>query len=138
MRPVNQTARKVLERLRTLAVEARPDQPYVKLNNGGDGIMAVSVERIRATGGAEVWAVAHYFEQNGDLCADPSIEFLRGPSGWYPLTFQQDPWPGFKRYVELDGATLVPTRYNKRMQADCAVFCGTWMRNVKHQQRLGA
>ena len=142
MRKVNNAGAAVLELLRDAALlpttEGDASFPYAKVDNSNGTYMPVSVERLRDhKNGCEVWAVAHYYGMNGDLCADPSVEFLRVREGeWYPLSFQQDPMPGYCSYVILDEDTMMPHSGNVYRQSDCAVFCGKWMRNIREQQGL--
>src|SRR5208337_2448339 len=72
-----------------------------KVENTGGTFMAVNIDVLSTTekqvpGRTEPWyelrvAVAHNYEQNGDLMADPDVEFLVTPLGVAPLSFQQDP-----------------------------------------------
>ncbi len=72
-------------------------------------------------------SVAHYFEQNGDLIADPEIE-MHYPS-WTPTAITQI--LGYRRtkFIELDGQTLVDTNF----QRDISSFLAMWARNIKAQ-----
>lgn len=103
-----------------------------KFDNGGAGIMAVSVERT----GASTFSVAHYYEQNGDLLADPEMEFHRDQLGdFYPMHFQQDNVGLYQECMRLDGTGRV-THLNQRTQTEQASFASLWMRNINEQQRL--
>lgn len=93
--------------------------------------MALHVERT----GAALFSLAHYYEQNGDLMADPEMEFYRAPDGrYYPLHYQQDGLGIYRAGMEL-GEDGKPARLNPREQADQASFAGTWLRNIRHQQK---
>ncbi len=72
-------------------------------------------------------SVAHYFEQNGDLIADPEIE-LHYPS-WTPIAITQI--LGYRRtkFIELAGVTYVDTRFHDEVSA----FLSTWARNIQAQ-----
>jgi hypothetical protein len=81
------------------------------------GYMRLCIERISLTD----ISVAHYFLQNGDLCADPDVT-LRISEVWTPLTFQMP-----NRYDDYtDGSKM-------RGQADLASFCELWARNLEAQ-----
>jgi len=130
MRAVNMKAGRVLDILtRDLALgDGR------KIDNAPGAFQAVHVDHVNDTPLGPVFAVAHYFEQNGDLVADPDVTFLCGGDGrWYPLAFQNA--LGYRRAAEVrsDGELLV----NRARQSDLAGFCGTWMKNVAEQQDLG-
>lgn len=106
------------------------------------GFMAVVVEEIGELNYLEnektspMYSVAHYYEQNGDLCCDPDMTFYRTSGGYYvPMTFeQQGGLPVYTRaiYQNEAGKWMV----NQKAQADITTFANTWMRNIKEQQRL--
>ena len=102
-----------------------------KIDNGGKGIMPVSVDFLqRNADGSCLYAVAHNFIQNGDVCPDPDVEFYVTPLGVAPTAIQQI--MGYQRAVEfLAGGRIV---FDKRRQADIADFCNTWMANIRDQQ----
>jgi hypothetical protein len=97
-----------------------------KIDNAPGCYMAVHVERLTE----HRFSVAHYYEQNGDLCADPDMEFLRLGLAWVPVAIQQ--WSGYRRAAELDGDAV--TGWYPRECRDQASFAGVWMRNIKEQQ----
>ena len=109
-----------------------------RIDNAGAGYMAVSIDVLsvdRHTVAGREWyemivAVAHNYVQEGDVMADPDVEFLVTPAGVAPLSFQQDPGI-YRRWAWKDKGGW---RYNKRGQADLAVFCSQWMQNIKDQQ----
>jgi len=71
-------------------------------------------------------SVAHYFEQNGDLIADPDVE-LHYPT-WTPTAITQI--FGYRsKFIERDGKTFVDTRFHK----DVSSFLAMWARNIKAQ-----
>ena len=96
--------------------------------------MRVCVERI----GEYQYSVAHYFEQNGDLCQDPEMVFHRMPAGgrWFPVFFQQALPPVYRVALEL-GAGGEVSGYRPRTMAEQCLFAGTWMRNIIEQQAGG-
>ncbi|MFZ1936058.1 MAG: hypothetical protein WCB27_11285 [Thermoguttaceae bacterium] len=75
-------------------------------------------------------ALAHNHVQNGDVMADPDVEFLVTPLGVVPLTFQQDPGI-YRRWAWQENGQW---RYHPRGQADLTGFCNQWMVNIKQQQ----
>lgn len=111
---------------------------YRKVNTS-ESFMAVVVEWIgygNIDEQGDLFSVAHYYEQNGDLMRDPEMIFYRAGAGaWFPTYFRQDnmgiEWESV--VFEADGKVK---DYRKRMQADQAAFANIWMRNIKEQQNL--
>src|SRR5574338_558388 len=75
----------------------------------------------------ELISVAHYFEQNGDLIADPEVE-LHYPS-WVPTGITQTFFGYRSKFIERDGKTFVDTRFHKQVSS----FLSIWARNIKAQ-----
>lgn len=75
--------------------------------------------------------VTHYREENGDLIADPDMEFVIGADGeWYPVALQL--WNGsyFRaRWTEEDGKEYV----NPRQVIEQLSFARMWASNLKAQ-----
>ena len=72
-------------------------------------------------------SVAHYFEQNGDLIADPEIE-LHYPS-WYPTAITQV-WGGRReKFIERDGQQYIDTKFHNEVTS----FLALWGRNIRAQ-----
>lgn len=65
-------------------------------------------------------SIAHYYEQNGDLIADPDVEIFTLSDGWAPAAIQQ--LGHYRNYVE-----------DERGQHDLAAFCETWAANIEAQ-----
>jgi len=82
--------------------------------------------------GKHLVSVAHYFEQEGDLIADPEIVFFTGYEGWVPIEVTQV-IGGTRGYAGLtpDGQDIA--WFNPDPQADLADFAGTWADNIKAQ-----
>ena len=62
-------------------VDLRKSGAYLKLTM--DCYMPLVIEN---TGGCV--SVAHYYEQNGDLCCDPDVVFFIGYDKWVPVEIQ--------------------------------------------------
>lgn len=130
MKAINATSTKTLNALLALAE-----------NNGGHtkltspGWMALSIEKISD----RMLSLAHYFEQNGDLMADPEMTFWHAPDGkWYPASYRLDSLGIFRESIILDYGTGLPTGIRRREQADEASFANTWFNNIRHQGFLKA
>lgn len=72
-------------------------------------------------------SIAHYYEQNGDLVADPEVE-LHYPS-WIPTAITQALGYRREKFIERDGKTFVDTRFHKEVSS----FLALWARNIKAQ-----
>lgn len=86
--------------------------------------------------GLPLVSVAHYFEQNGDLMADPDMVFEVAADGsMHPISFQQDSLGVYQVAVRRDdaGRTLVAPR----LLADLRAFARQWDRNLKAQGFFG-
>ena len=132
MRAINQKAKAVFQKMTEGMTEVCSHR---KFDNSEDTFMPAVVECINKCDWGLIFSVAHYYEQMGDLVADPEMTFLQGNDGnIYPLSFQQ----GGYVYQEsvLFGEDGNPARINKRMQKDHAVFAGDWFRNIRSQQGL--
>jgi hypothetical protein len=103
------------------------------LDNAPGAYMAVHVEVIGQTGLGLLVSVAHYYEQCGDMMADPDVVFLVGTDGIYPTEITQHGVGLYRRVVRFDGGKLL---VQVRPQADLVAFCDGWMRNIAEQQKL--
>lgn len=80
-------------------------------------------------------SVAHYYEQNGDLVADPDIAFFTGYEailGWVPM-YMQD-FVGFREAAELREGDI--GRYWPAAMKDITSFVNQWARNIGGQRWL--
>ena len=99
------------------------------------GFMDLVVEVLQVTleEGTLVLSMAHYFEQNGDLCQDPDMEVrVHLPEGERPgtveaLTFQQAIPPIYQRVYPEPGKVI------PRLRQQLNSFLGLWLRNLKQQ-----
>jgi hypothetical protein len=78
-------------------------------------------------------SVAHYFEMNGDLVAEPDVVFFTGLEGkWIPIEITQS-MTGWTPYVQFDDSGTQIERVNTRGQADLAEFTQQWAQNLIDQ-----
>ncbi len=105
-------------------------RPGAKKVDTDETFQAVHVDRI----GPNQYAVAHSFEQNGDLVSDPDMTFLRRGDDFYPLTIQQA-FGGYRRVVELDGEGNT-TAWDPRGYRELRSFAAMWMKNIEWQQDI--
>ncbi len=123
---VGTRAQKTIEKLVAMAKDG-----YVKINNAPGSFMPVSVEMLCD----DIVSIAHYYEQNGDLMADPEMTFWRGPDGrYYPMSFRNDGTGTYDVCLFLENGK--PQKFFPRMQADSAQFTTIWMRNIRDQQGI--
>ena len=96
--------------------------------------MAVHVELVSVKPAGQIFSVAHYWEQNGDLMRDPDMLFIRRVGTYFPISFRQDPG-----YIE-EGARVSDDseiiHYNKVVQAAQAKFSNMWMTKIEQQQEI--
>lgn len=126
--------------LHTLFTHANNAGGSTRIDNTNNTFMPVSLEILPAIGPFQRISVAHYYEQNGDLMADPEMVFAfhkEVPILVFPEYFRQDGI--FGRETELmhydNGRSI--TRFMPRAQLEAARFAGgLWLPNIKRQQRL--
>jgi hypothetical protein len=131
MKAISQQAKKVMDLLTA---------NWDRVGNGRkidntEGFMPVHVELIRECNLGQIYSVAHYYKQNGDLMRDPDMEFIKGGDGeYYPISFWQDSTPKRDEAVEWEDGEI--TRINPELQAEMVTFANMWMKNIKVQQGL--
>jgi hypothetical protein len=119
--------------LKTLVSGLNDVGDHKKVDQSGGAFMAVCVEFVGKCKLGDLFSVAHYYEQNGDLMRDPEMVFLRGADGrFYPTYFRQD--GGL--CIEQESADVEKGTFRPAMQAEHASFAGLWMKNIREQQHL--
>ena len=114
------------------------NNPHRKINNNPptSGYMPVSVNFLISTAAGDLFSIAHYYEQNHDLLADPEVTILRGKDGrYYPVAYRQDSLGLFYECVKFTEDGDIKS-HNSQTQRDTAVFVGQWLMGIKQQQRL--
>jgi len=137
MRQVNQQAQLVLDKLTEGLVEPGDSR---KIDNSNGTYMKVHVafmqDVIEGNVKGKVFSIAHYYTQNGDLMSDPTMQFLKSPSGsYYPISYRQDGLGIYRESVQWDDNGGIVS-FSPREQRDEAIFAGQWMKNIKTQQEL--
>ena len=135
MRAINKKAQAVMDRL-TDGITRENSHTRIDNNKPDSGIMAVVVEWVGNCKLGDVFSIAHYYEQYGDLMSDPEMTFLHGGDGrYYPMSYKLDSLGVYREgVVWADGE---PKYINAREQRDEAIFAGTWMENIKFLQFSG-
>ena len=131
MRAINARAKKVMDILTALC-----DHPGDHNKFHREPYMDVSVENIGKCSNGPLFSVAHYYEQNRDLMRDPEMCFIKGKDGeYYPYYYRLDGL-GIERECVIWDEKGNVEGIQKKEQGNQAVFAGTWMRNIKQQQKL--
>lgn len=107
---------------------------YVKVDNTGNSFMPVSVEILSDIGNRVNVSIAHYYEQNGDLMADPEMCFYIVNGSVFPYYFKQDNVGMEEDSIIFEDGEI--KGYKEKMQRDHATFANMWLNNIKEQQEL--
>ena len=82
--------------------------------------------------GRPVYYIAHYSTQNGDLMADPEIEFAVDEAAQTvePVLFRNDYAGRYDEvYKDVDGQMM----YSQHLRVSLDEFLHTWLKNLKRQ-----
>ena len=129
VKPVSASAKKVIQQLEAMMIDG-----YAKIDHASDIFMPVVVEQV----GKNQLSIAHYYEQNGDLMADPEIVFLKKAYS-YGIEY----YPIYKRMSGLGSDVELVIFENRKpkmisnLQKQAASFCTDWMRTITMQQGIG-
>jgi len=134
MRQLNKGATKTFNKV----VSIMGSESHIKIDNTDGVFMSLSFEllsEINFNGvAAKLFAMAHYYLQNGDLIPDPDMTFLQlidTPDVIFPASMTNG--FGFKEGIWNDDGKWV---MDVREQADQTVFANMWLKNIKEQQKL--
>ncbi len=99
-----------------------------KIDNRPGAFMAAHVERLTE----RCFSIAHYFEQNGDLVADPDLVVWRADTGdFVPVALQQ--FAGHYT-VAVKLVNDMPVSFSPQNGHELARFANMMVRNIKDQQ----
>jgi len=132
MKTLNVGAAKTLKKMMGMMIEG-----YAKIDNSEGSYMAVSIEEIFNNDKYRIISLAHYFEQNGDLMADPEMCFLYSKAReiFMPSYFKQNGFMGTEQEsIIMENGEIKGLRI--KQQADHTSFANTWLKNIKYQQNL--
>jgi len=132
MKTLNSTSTATLNKMVSMMEEG-----YIKIDNTDSSFMPVSVEVVFENDKYMIISVAHYYDQNGDLMADPEMCFiqLKGMGLFMPSYFKQDGFLGREQESVLFEDGIIKG-IRTQMQADHTSFANMWLRNIKNQQNL--
>ncbi|MFO0851649.1 MAG: hypothetical protein U0871_24265 [Gemmataceae bacterium] len=92
--------------------------------------MDLCIEYVGCEYGGFLVSVAHYYEQSGDLVADPEVVILVKDDTWTPISYSQ---PGMGVFYQAmyteDGKVMVRPQMLKELKR----FCSSWSRNLRSQ-----
>ena len=136
---LNKTADKILRNIIQICKMKSESGDYYKIDNN-QNYLPLIVEFLDTTTykeeQAEIFLIAHYGEMNGDLMADPSMEFLITKDAIYPISYRNDyaALNGFRAYTRsfnLDNNIFFPKAMKEQTQ-----FANMWLNNIKMQQNI--
>lgn len=132
MKTLNVAATKTLKKMMEMMEDG-----YTKIDNSEGSFMAVSIEEIFNNDKYRLISIAHYFEQNGDLMADPEVIIIysKTMNFFMPSYFKQDGFLGREEEsIVMENGEIKGIR--TKMQADHTSFANQWLKNIKFQQNL--
>ena len=126
-------------------LEALRSKP-IRIEPPCSGLMRLCIEHVGiGPRGMPLVSVAHYFEQDGDLMADPDLAFEVDPAEDGPLSWKAGAWGPVSFTQHSTGtyqeAVLVrdgKVRVAPRLVASLRSFARMWDRNLKAQGYLTA
>lgn len=135
MKTLNQTTTATFNKLVELA---KANEGHIKIDNAKGDFMPVSVEILESNEKQSLVSIAHYYEQCGDLMADPEMCFLLKNDSLgcmvVPYYFKQDNLGIERESVKIENGEF--KGYYPKMQADQTVFANMWLKNIKLQQNI--
>lgn len=124
-KPQKTTAHRNYDFLMWLAPEILTGEARYLRFEAGASFMPLTVERI----GENRLAIAHTYKQDGDLMADPDMEFVfdREAGTLSARTYQQD---GLSLFQQVENSA---GQINTRLEKDLNSFARQWFSNIKGQ-----
>jgi len=132
MKTLNKSATLTLYKLMNLMSEDH----YAKIDNSEGAFMPVVVEGIFENEKYKQISLAHYYEQSGDMMADPEMLFIydkvRGT--FIPSYFKQDSLGIEQESVIIENGEIMAVII--KLQSDHTAFANKWLKNITEQQNL--
>jgi hypothetical protein len=137
--------KKAAEVFLSLIKDLNEGNTHIKFDNAPGSFMSLSVELLESNLiinevlRVKIYSLAHYYEQAGDLIADPEMTFAAIVNTVLsselvhiaPLTFQNAMVYSEGMYFEK-GRLMI----RKKVQADMTNFANIWMKNIYDQQLI--
>jgi len=129
MKALNQKSTKIFN---DIVSDLNTSKTHKKIDNS-KSFIPLSVEKLSTYDVGTMYSFAHYFNQNGDMCQDPEMCFIKTKLGKvYPCMFQQAIPPIYQESIFFDNGWKCKTK----MQKDHTQFANMWLINIKEQQGL--
>jgi hypothetical protein len=96
-----------------------------------DGFMPLSIEYsgVGLRGGSLI-SIAHYYQQNGDMMADPDLVVEIIGDEWHPVAYQQDNIGLYEEAVYQEGEKVL---LRPQLIEDLQSFMALWNSNLRQQ-----
>lgn len=137
MKALNQKSTEIFLKLIDL-LEKQGEENHIKIDNTNGSFMPLSFEKLNELVffkfPAVRFAMAHYFELNGDLVPDPDMTFIYVPEKKqvFAASIQNQFYYREGIYQDDNGVW----KYRPIEQADEANFAMVWLHNIKEQQGI--
>ena len=101
-----------------------------------EGFMPLHIDTEFETDNGTAYSIAHYYEQNGDLMADPIMKLWKCKTTGlvYPFYYGLDSLAIYQNTVFFENGK--PHTFIRNRQAEQTLFANSWLMNIKHQQKL--
>jgi hypothetical protein len=131
MRTSNKMAKVITQIAKKHGLDLAASEAHLRLEMPGYDRLVI--EKI----GRNLVSVAHYYEINGDLVAEPDVVFFIGKGHWIPIEITQS-LTGYSRYGLLteDGSDL--EAISRKGVEDLTDFTEMWATNLEDQGWLEA
>lgn len=135
MAHLNQTATLIACKLFQMLSESGNDS--LVIDNTQKAFMPVHLEkRQRIPGHGDVFSIAHYYTQQGDLMSDPYMEFINRSGIIHPILFEQHGVFQKRQEVLAYNENGSVNGFRPGLQRDLVVFSNQWLVNIKRQQGI--
>jgi hypothetical protein len=135
MAHLNQTATLIACKLFQMLSESGSDS--LVIDNTQNTFMPVHLEkRQHIAGHGDVFSIAHYYIQQGDLMSDPYMEFINRSGIIHPILFEQHGVFAKRQEVLVYNDNGSVNGFRPKLQRDLVVFSNQWLLNIKRQQSI--
>ena len=108
----------------------------VKIDHYCGEYMPVFISTTYEDDRSTIFTVGHYYSEEGDIIADPEMQFLKdkGTGSYFPFYYRQDSLEIENYSVKIDDGLI--TNVNKSLQSEHSEFANQWLKNIKMQLDL--
>jgi hypothetical protein len=119
-----------------LSITKHSSEAVIKINNN-EAFMPVVAEMLCFVQEGEIWSIAHYGKQNGDMMADPEMRFLKTRSERIiPFSYRNDYSHSYEEPADLMDYPYDPTITDHKKQEELVKFANAWLININSQQKI--